>query len=536
MRSQQISFRKSGYVSKIICDLFEGNKPLRQFYGETPEIKNFQKQFIEKQKTFTENKRIKLVDALERQYDTLLLKDSPVYQNIKSISLNNTFTITTGHQLNLMTGPLYFLYKIISTLNLCKKLKIAYPKYNFVPIYWMATEDHDFEEISFFNFKSKNFKWNRNKAGAVGKFSLDGIESFFSVFEKNLGTTSTAKELKELIRGSYLSSETLAEATRKLVHKLFESEGLVILDGDDRALKMEFAPKIKEELQSRSCEFHVNKSISKIQSDYDSSYVPQVNPRKINLFYLTENDRLRIIETEKGFADADANLSWTREELLQEVENTPERFSPNVLMRPLYQETILPNLCYVGGGGELAYWLELKSYFQSQKVLFPILLHRNSAVLVSKKIAKKMQNIQLNPLDVFLKRSLLINKKVRQISNIDLDLRFLKKTLEKQFDSLEKLVIQTDASFEGAVKAQKKKQFKGIDYLEQRLLKAQKRKLKDQVQRLIILHDSLFPNEKLQERTVNFSEFYLKYGGELLSILSQKLDPLSLKFDWIILE
>lgn len=158
MRSQQISYRKSGYVSKIICDLFEGNKPLSQFYGETPEIKNFQKQFLEKQKTFTENKRITLVDALERQYDTLLLKDSPVYQNIKSISLNNTFTITTGHQLNLMTGPLYFLYKIISTLNLCKNLKIAYPKYNFVPIYWMATEDHDFEEISFFNFKSKNFK------------------------------------------------------------------------------------------------------------------------------------------------------------------------------------------------------------------------------------------------------------------------------------------------------------------------------------------------------------------------------------------
>ena len=536
MRSQQISYRNSGYVSKIICDLFEGNKQLSQFYGETPEIENFKKQLLEKRNAFTKKKRKVLVDSLITQYGTVLLKDSLVYQNIKSISLNNTFTVTTGHQLNLMTGPLYFLFKIISTVNLCKKLKIKYPKFNFVPVYWMASEDHDFDEISFFNFKSKNFKWNRKKAGAVGKFSLDSVESLFSVFEKNLGSSSTAKEIKELIRVSYLSSKTLAEATRKLVHELFGSEGLVILDGDDRALKMEFVPKIKEELQSSSCEIHVKKTISKIQTDYDSSYLPQVNPRQINLFYLTEKDRLRLIRTATGFSDADKTMSWTAEELLQEVEKTPESFSPNVLMRPLYQEYILPNLCYVGGGGELAYWLELKSYFESQKVLFPILLHRNAAVLVPKKIAKKMENMQMSPLDFFLNRSSLINKKVRQISNIDLDLQFLKKTLEAQFNSLEKLVAETDASFEGAVKAQKTKQFKGIDHLEKRLLKAQKRKLTDQVQRLLLLHDLLFPNEKLQERTVNFSEFYLQYGSELLSILSKNLDPLSLKFDWIVLD
>jgi bacillithiol biosynthesis cysteine-adding enzyme BshC len=536
MRSQQISYRNSGYVSKIICDLFEGNKQLSQFYGETPEIEKFKKQFLEKQKTFTKKKRKVLVDSLTSQYDTLLLKDSLVYQNIKNISLNNTFTVTTGHQLNLMTGPLYFLFKIISTINLCKKLKIAYPESNFVPVYWMATEDHDFDEISFFNFNRKNFKWNRNKAGAVGKFPLDGIESLFSVFENNLGSSSTAQEIKELIRISYLSSKTLAEATRKLVHRLFNSEGLVILDGDDRALKMEFAPKIKEELQSSSCEIHVNKTISKLQTDYDSSYLPQVNPRQINLFYLTAKDRLRLIRTATGFTDVDKTMSWTAEELLQEVENTPERFSPNVLIRPLYQETILPNLCYVGGGGELAYWLEIKSYFESQKVLFPILLHRNAAVLVPKKIAKKIDNMQMSPLDFFLKRPSLINKKVRQISNIDLDLQYLKKTLETQFNSLEKLVIETDASFEGVVKAQKTKQFKGIDRLEKRLLKAQKRKLADQVQRLLVLHDILFPNETLQERTVNFSEFYLQYGSELLSILSKNLDPLSFKFDWIILD
>ena len=536
MQSQQISYRDTGFVSKMICDLFEGKESLSAFYGNMPTVDNFKLQLLDKQKNFTQNQREILVSSLVSQYGSLLQKGSPVDVNIQRLALPNTFTITTGHQLNLMTGPLYFLYKIISTLNLCKTLKKAHPEFNFVPIYWMATEDHDFDEISFFNFNRKNFKWDREKAGAVGRFSLDGLEPLFALFDKELGSSSSAQEIKNLIKKSYLSSSSLTEATRKLVHELFQPEGLVILDGDDRPLKQVFIPKMKEELLSSSCQTEVEKTISKLQLEYDSEYVPQVNPREINLFYLTDADRLRLVRTPNGFSDADSTMSWTQIELLLELQETPDRFSPNVLMRPLYQETILPNLCYIGGGGELAYWLELKAYFESQKVPFPILLHRNAAVLVPRKLADKIEHLQLTPADVFLKRSSLINKKVRQISNIDLDLQPFKKALEEQFVHLESLVLETDASFEGAVKAQQVKQFKGIDNLEQRLLKAQRRKLADQVQRLTLLRDALFPNESLQERTVNFSEFYLEYGSEILSLLSKQLDPLSLKFDWIVLD
>ena len=536
MQSQQISYRDTGFVSKMICDLFEGKEALSAFYGNTPNVDNFKVQLLDKQENFTQNQREVLVSSLVSQYGSLLQKGSSVDANIQRLALPNTFTITTGHQLNLMTGPLYFLYKIISTLNLCKTLKKSHPEFDFVPVYWMATEDHDFDEISFFNFNRKNFKWDREKAGAVGRFSIDGLEPLFALFDKELGSSSSAQEIKNLIKKSYLSSFSLTEATRKLVHELFHSEGLVILDGDDRPLKQVFTPKMKEELLSSSCQIEVEKTISRLQSDYDSEYVPQVNPREINLFYLTDTNRLRLVRTPNGFADADNTLSWTKPELLHELQETPDRFSPNVLMRPLYQETILPNLCYIGGGGELAYWLELKAYFESQKTPFPILLHRNAAVLVPRKIADKIERLQLTPADVFLKRSSLINKKVRQISNIDLDLQPFKKVLEEQFVHLESLILETDASFEGAVKAQQVKQFKGIDNLEQRLLKAQKRKLADQVKRLTLLHDALFPNESLQERTVNFSEFYLAYGSEILSLLSKQLDPLSQKFYWIVLD
>ena len=206
-----------------------------------------------------------------------------------------------------------------------------------------------------------------------------------------------------------------------------------------------------------------------------------------------------------------------------------------MLLRPLYQEVILPNIAYFGGGGELAYWLELKSFFDSQKVLFPILCMRNAALIISAKNAKKVKNLKLEIPDLFLKRNALINKKVRQISNIDLDLSPLKTALEKQFDQLEVLVNETDASFKGSVQAQKSKQFKGIDRLEQRLLKAQKLKLKDQVERLVLLHEQLFPGGNLQERVENFSSVYTEKGSEFIDFLMDAFDPLSGEFTIVVI-
>jgi uncharacterized protein YllA (UPF0747 family) len=212
------------------------------------------------------------------------------------------------------------------------------------------------------------------------------------------------------------------------------------------------------------------------------------------------------------------------------VDKSPEKFSPNVLLRPLYQEVILPNIAYIGGGGELAYWLELKSFFDAQKVPFPLLILRNAALVISEKNIRKINKFKLELKDLFLKRNALINKKVRQVSNIDLDLSPFKKLLESQFEALNLLIQETDASFEGAVKAQKSKQLKGIDHLEYRLLKAQKMKLKDQVERLVLLHEQLFPSGQLQERVENFSSFYLEQGDNFIEFLLETFDPLSAEF------
>lgn len=528
MPAESISFKKTGYFSSLICDYVEEAQVLIPFYNRFPKLENFRKQIEEKQASFDMFSRSILVDSLKEQYAQIETSDTTA-QNIEALKQENTFTITTGHQLNIFTGPLYFLYKIVSTINLTTELNIAYPDYNFVPVYWMATEDHDFEEINYFNFKGKKVHWNKATSGAVGELSTLGLESVFELFSKDLGMGKHAEFLKDLFAESYLKHDNLADATRYLTNALFSEYGLVIIDANKKELKQQFAPFIKDELLNEMSFKLVSKVNDAINALPGNTKI-QVNPREINLFYLNENLRERIVFENEIYTVVNTDITWTKEALLKEVDNYPERFSPNVIMRPLYQEVILPNICYIGGGGELAYWFQLKAFFNEVNVPFPIMLLRNSVLIQSVQQQKKLNNLNISNEDVFLKREVFINKKVREISNIEIDFSAQKKHLTQQFEYLYQLAEQTDKTFVSAVKAQEVKQLKGLENLEKRLLKGQKRKLQDQVSRMTVLQNELFPNNSLQERTTNFSEFYMEYGEELIPQLIENLNPLCSEF------
>ena len=224
-------------------------------------------------------------------------------------------------------------------------------------------------------------------------------------------------------------------------------------------------------------------------------------------------------------------MTFSEEEILKEVDNHPEKFSPNVLLRPLYQEVILPNLCYIGGGGELAYWLELKSFFESQHLTFPILLLRNSVLLATVKQTAKADKLQLIWRDLFLNQQELFNQKTKLLSYFTIDFSAQKEALNKQFEALHKMAEATDKSFLGAVKAQETKQIRGLDNLEKRLLKAEKRKLKEQLSKIVLIQNELFPNNSLQERQMNFSEIAIEIGiDELLRKIKQETLPFSQVF------
>ncbi len=528
MSSTYIPYQKTGYFSRLICDYLDENSALKPFYKRFPKLDNFKAQIEEKQLSVRDKSRTTLVNALQNQYQNINTSEL-TKQNIQLLGNDNTFTITTGHQLNLFTGPLYFLYKIISAINLSKELKATYPEYNFVPVYWMATEDHDFDEINYFNFQGKKVQWNREASGAVGRFNLDGLDEVFKAFSEQLPTSHNADSIKNLFREAYLNHNSLTQATRFLANQLFKDYGLVIVDGDDKLLKQEFIPFVKDELVNQTAFKQVsvtNEELQKVSEDYKI----QVNPREINLFYKKDDIRERIVETDGVYSVIDTNISWSQTDILQEVENHPERFSPNVILLPLYQEVVLPNLCYIGGGGELAYWFQLKSNFEANNVTFPMLLLRNSALLITDKQWEKLEKLNLSIEDLFLKQTKLSEKVTKQLSEVDIDFSSQKETLHQQFKSLYDLANKTDKSFLGAVAAQERKQIKGLDNLEKRLLKAQKRKFNDVLERVKLLQTKLFPNQSLQERQANFSEFYLEFGDQLIQQLVLNLQPLNSEF------
>lgn len=521
----EIPFQKTGFFTKIMHDYLEERENIKPFYNNYSNLNGLKKQIAEKENSFDVNTRKVLVNALKNQYKDVETSEQTT-DNIKLLGQENTFTITTGHQLNLFTGPLYFLYKIFSTINLCEQLREEFPYQNFIPVYWMATEDHDFEEINYFNFEGKKVQWNSEQTGAVGRFSTEGLQEVFEVFSKNLNNSKNASFLKDLFSEAYVKHSNLSKATRFIANQLFKTYGLVIIDADDNELKKQFAPFVKDELTQQIS----HKAVSKTNKKLEENYGIQVNPREINLFYLGDDFRERIIKKDDRYFVNETEISFTESEILEEVDKNPMAFSPNVIMRPLYQEVILPNLCYVGGGGELAYWLQLKDYFNTVKVPFPILLLRNSVQIISEKQAKKLEKLNITFEELFLDQHELLSKKVQENSDIKISFDEKKQFLQNQFNELRTIAEKTDKSFIGAVKAQERKQIKGLENLEKRLLKAEKRRQNDLVERITELQNELLPNQSLEERQRNFSEFYLKYGNDFLNELKKNLTPLDLQF------
>lgn len=528
MQTKGIPFQETGFFSRLIVDYLDQNPALAPFYGRFPTLAAFKEQMAEKGATYPRAHRKALCEVLGAQYENV--QASPrTLDHLEKLGEPNTFTVVTGHQLNLFTGPLYFFYKILSTLKLASRLQETYPDHHFVPVYWMGSEDHDFAEVNHFNFRGREIRWNREAAGAVGHMDTDGLQAVYEQFSADLGPGERAEDLRRLFREAYLQQPDMASATRYLVNELFGHLGLVILDSDDPRLKALFLPHMERDIFDNLGHRAVSESISQL-NNLPGNYRIQASPRELNFFYLRPGYRGRLVAEDGAYLALDSKYRFTEEALREELRAHPERFSPNVTTRPLYQEVLLPNLCYIGGGGELAYWLELREYFRQSGVAFPMLLLRNSALLASQKQLKKATKLHLGLTDLFADPRELEEQKVREVSEIDIDFSPQREHLKAQFRTLYDLAEKTDKSFLGAVKAQEVKQLNGLDHLEKRLLKAQKRKLQDVVDRTLALRESLFPEGGLQERNRNFSEFYLELGPALIDAVYEGFEPLGQEF------
>jgi bacillithiol biosynthesis cysteine-adding enzyme BshC len=259
-----------------------------------------------------------------------------------------------------------------------------------------------------------------------------------------------------------------------------------------------------------------------------------VHPREINLFYCDDGLRERIVATDDGFAIDNTDLVFGKQEFMSLLDQRPELCSPNALLRPLYQECVLPNLAYIGGGAEVAYWLQLKECFDRCDLTYPMVYLRNSVSLIPAKIIKKLNRLNLEMSDLFLPIDELSKTYIQRNSDIEIDFTPQKSHLKDQFSHLYDLAQQTDASFLGAVGAQEQKQLKGLDRLEKRLIRAEKRKHAEAIKRLTEMRQWLFPDGVLQERKENMSWGYWHIGSEFLTQLKTHIDPSDHRFTLLI--
>lgn len=526
MQQYRIPYEKTNRLPFLASRLIQSDSSLTGFYRpfqQQPDLVHLR----QLRDRFTSQNRENLVHVILQQYQHI--QDAPKTQ-VDTLLSPNSFTITTGHQLNLFTGPLYFLYKIIDVIHIARQWNAQKDGNTYIPIFWMASEDHDFEEINHFTVLGKTIRWSKESEGPVGRLSTEGLDRVLKIWKQHLGNQPHVKDLQDLFEQSYCRHSNLADATRFLVHQLFGSYGLVIVDGDDARLKQEFTPYIEKECEEQLIQTTSETTMRTFEKSFQRKMKPQVTPRDINLFYMGGSKRQRMTKTKNGYDVVQSSVSFTKKEFVEELHKYPERFSPNALFRPIFQEVVLPNLVYVGGGSELAYWLQLGQAFTSFGLSMPMLKLRSSVLLVSDKQHRKLKSLGVSVPDLFLPPNELINRQVRQISNIEIDLSVLNTQLVEQFAHLYQLAKQTDPSFLGAVQAQERKQTKGLENLEKRLLKAQRKKLVDHVKRITELQQQLFPMGDLQERKVNFAEFILKHGDDCIPILMKHINPFQKDF------
>lgn len=507
--STNLSYEQTGYFSKIILDYIHQSNQLAPFY-QHPATTEGIRAAIQSRQAVQPNRTL-LVKELQKQYESVQTS-AAVQQNIEQLLQPNTFTITTAHQPAIFTGHLYFVYKILHVIKIAHQLKKDMPEFNFVPVFWMGSEDADLDELGHIYLGGEKLVWETKQTGAVGRMKTTGLDRLIHRIEGELSVQPYGAALIQLLRDCYLQSTDIQTATFKLINALFAEYGLVTIIPDSASLKRVMHPVFEDDLLHQEPAQQVQKTINELEKHYKV----QAHPRPVNLFYLKDEVRELIEPLNGHYHVRNTKIQFSKEEILAELKAHPERFSPNVILRGLYQEMLLPNIAFIGGGGETAYWLELKGLFDHYKVPFPVLVLRNSFLVVEKKWQEKIQRMGLQPKDFFQTEQQLLTHLVSRQKNGELKLKQEVEATVQLYTLLKNKAAAVDQSLLQHVEALQARTIKPLQELEKKLLRAEKRKYESEQRQIQAVRSALFPQGGLQERIDNFMPWYAQWGPDFI--------------------
>lgn len=523
MHKTLIPYSEISQLSKTDVAYATLDPALAPFYHLAPALDNFPTAIADRSNAPVD--RETLARVLTEQYQALPDAGESLRQ-IAALRDHNTFTVTTAHQPSFLLGPLYFIYKAISTINLAKAVQECTGK-KIIPVFVLGSEDHDLEELNHIRLFNKELRWEPGLNGPVGQMPASTLTPALETLQPILGDSDHARALWAMLEKSYLKYDTFAEATQALLHLCLGRMGLIVFNMNHPELKRQFLPVMRDELTRQTASHLVNETIERLS---ELGFKGQATPREINLFYLQPGRRDRIVWENEQYRILNTDLHFSSAEMLAELEAHPERFSPNVVLRPLYQELILPNLAYVGGGGELAYWLERKSLFEHFGIPYPILVRRNSVLWFDKDSIKRSLKFGFAASRYFEDIDALVRAYVEGQADAEVSLEAEIRQLHSIYDQIAQKAQAIDPTLEKAVRADEVKTVGHLQQWESRLVRAEKQKHEVVLNQLRGLREKLFPGGSLQERTDNFIPYYLKYGERFFEELAAYLDPFEAGF------
>jgi bacillithiol biosynthesis cysteine-adding enzyme BshC len=383
----------SPFVPELVEKFMTGAWDIQQFVQRAPDLASIQS--YADIKVFAEDKRNILGDILSDQYKAIGWSQKAVLDNIASLRQSNVFTITTGQQVHVFLWPVFFVTKILDCIAVAQQATEQGAWKKFVPVFWMATEDHDFAEINTVSVYNTPFVWEQSAVGGpVGRLSPKTLDSMLDQLRERLDKTELHAKYLDIFAYAYSNFSTLAQATHYVLDQLFGDKGLVVINGDDANLKKLFVPILSADILEQQ-------SYPAIMQQTDAlvalGWKKQAHPREINVFYMTDGHRGRIIQEGDSYIVDGTDIRFTHDALMQQLEQSPASFSPNVFLRPLYQETILPNVLYIPGPAEFNYWLQMKELFAVHGLTMPVVIPRSFNQFVS---AKNYEKIQTGPVSL----------------------------------------------------------------------------------------------------------------------------------------
>lgn len=472
----------------------------------------FEQQIALKRQSYTAAQRELLTKVLDEKYKDLSVSEK-LKSNLNRLKEAHTFTLTTGHQLCFMTGPLYFIYKILHVIKLSEDLNNTFPNEHFVPVYWMASEDHDFEEIRSFLLFGQKWTWESSQKGAVGQFDTNDLQPLLQALAEKF-QNEPGSEIHRLIEK--FKTPNYGNGFFEFVHELFSVYGLVIIDADNAQLKESAWPIWEKDLYTN--DIH-NAVIDQTQALKDQGLNIPIESKESNLFLISKQKRERIDKT--------GSIQFEKDHSFQ--------LSPNVVLRPLYQEWILPNLAYIGGPSEIAYWQQLPLAFETLALPFPLTLQRAGAILLQQKDVELIQKLGFEQQDFLTDKAELKERYLKQVGDQEPNYGQLDAFWSGYKDSFLKIVQEELPQEIRMIEAELTRIQKQKEALEERFEKMRKAKFDKALKQIEQVSEKIQPKGQLQERTFNLLSFCPDgaLSGRIASIYEQ-LDPYKQEKQWFV--